>query len=404
MGLFKKNIEERSISYDTLLQSLNTNKVYISKQSIEKLPIIQESIKKICGSIASLPIELIQKQKDRNNIIEDDIRLYLLNVEANNYLTSYNLKYRICEDLLLYGKSYCYIERKGIKIESLHPVDFQTVTEKNSIDKNGIIQSKDIEFTLNNTLQKRNSYEVLIVDTGNKGVLNSSKLLELLIKHDEMLENVIKNISMPSGFLKTEGRLTQNTINKMKESWKSIYAGSHNAAKTIILEEGLSYSPLDIDLNKFQNNETKAAFIEDAQRLFGLFNIKSDSEYLKYCISPLVSCIESALTSQLLLTSEKEKNTKFIFDCEVIDRADEKTRIESISLGLDKGIYTINEARQKLDMANFMLDSQEEFLSISQGKIMLLKDGKVVVPNMGTSLNIDDEIVELKGEENGENI
>lgn len=46
MGLFKKNIEERSISYDTLLQSLNTNKVYISKQSIEKLPIIQESIKK----------------------------------------------------------------------------------------------------------------------------------------------------------------------------------------------------------------------------------------------------------------------------------------------------------------------------------------------------------------------
>ena len=135
-----------------------------------------------------------------------------------------------------------------------------------------------------------------------------------------------------------------------------------------------------------------------------MFNIKSDSDYLKYCISPLVSCIESALTSQLLLTSEKEKNTKFIFDCEVIDRADEKTRIESISLGLDKGIYTINEARQKLDMANFMLDSQEEFLSISQGKIMLLKDGKVVVPNMGTSLNIDDETVELKGEENGENI
>lgn len=225
-----------------------------------------------------------------------------------------------------------------------------------------------------------------------------------MIKHDEMLENVIKNISMPSGFLKTEGRLTQNTINKMKESWKSIYAGSHNAAKTIILEEGLSYSPLDIDPNKFQNNETKAAFIEDAQRLFGLFNIKSDSEYLKYCISPLVSCIESALISQLLLTSEKEKNTKFIFDCEVIDRADEKTRIESISLGLDKGIYTINEARQNLHMANFMLDSQEEFLSISQGKIMLLKDGKVVVPNMGTSLNIDDETVELKGEENGENI
>ena len=82
-------------------------------------------------------------------------------------------------------------------------------------------------------VQKRNSYEVLIVDTGNKGVLNSSKLLELLIKHDEMLESVINNISMPSGYLKSEGRLTQNTIERMRASWKDLYTGGKNASKTI---------------------------------------------------------------------------------------------------------------------------------------------------------------------------
>ncbi|UZT06636.1 hypothetical protein ONV75_01725 [Clostridium sp. LQ25] len=105
MGLFKrKDIEERSLNYNTLIESLNSNKVYINKESVLKLPIIAESVQRICGTIASLPLELMVKEKDRNNIIEDDIRLYLLNVEANSYLTSYNLKYRICEDLLFFSK------------------------------------------------------------------------------------------------------------------------------------------------------------------------------------------------------------------------------------------------------------------------------------------------------------
>ena len=253
-------------------------------------------------------------------------------------------------------------------------------------------------------VQARNAYDVLIIDTGNKGILNSNKLLELMLSHDEMLQSVIENISMPSGYLKSEGRLTEATINRMRTSWKDIYTGGKNAAKTIILEEGLDYKQLDVNLNNIQSLENKKIFVEDVQRVFNLYNIKNDSEYLKYTIAPLVSCIENALSCQLLLTSEKEKNTMFLFNCEMVDRADEKTRIEAIALAVDKGLLTVNEARLRLDENPFLLDTQEEFLSLSQGKIMLLKDGKVVIPNMGTSLNIDDEAVKPEGEENGENI
>lgn len=235
MKLFKKK-EEHSMNYDALIESLSNNKIYISKKTVEKIPVVKESISKIAGTIASLPIELMIKEKYKNTIIEDDVRLYLLNTENNQYQTAYNFKYRIIEDLLLYGKSYCYIHRKGIKIKGLYPIEYRTVSEKDAIDKNGIIIDKEIHYTLNNMVQKRNSYEVLIVDTGNKGVLNSSKLLELLIKHDEMLESVINNISMPSGYLKSEGRLTQNTIERMRASWKDLYTGGKNASKTIILE------------------------------------------------------------------------------------------------------------------------------------------------------------------------
>lgn len=402
-----KDTEVRNYNYSATIESLFSNRVLINKNSIEKIPVVQESLKKICGTIAALPIELMIKDRFKNTVIEDDVRLYLLNTENNSYQTSYNYKYRIVEDLLLYGKHYSYIERKGTKIDGLYPIEFKTVTEQDVINDNGIIVSKDIHFTLNTRVLNKNAYQLLIIDTGNKGILNSDKLLSLLMAHDEMLESVINNISMPSGYLKSSSRLTEQTINRMKESWKNLYSGGSNAGKTIILEEGIDYKTLDIDLTKFQSLDNKKAFIEDVERLFNLYNIKNDSEYLKYTIAPLVSCIENALTCQLLLSSEKEKNIIFRFNCEMVDRADEKTRIESIALAVDKGLLTINEGRLRLDENPFILNNKEEFLNLSQGKVMLFPDGNIIIPNMGTAINADGKPIAAapgEGENNGKAI
>lgn len=114
MGLFKKK-EERSITYNALIESLSSNKIYISKNTVEKIPVVKESISKIAGTIASLPIELMIKEKYKNTIIEDDVRLYLLNTENNQYQTAYNFKYKIIEDLLLYGKATVIYTVKVLK-------------------------------------------------------------------------------------------------------------------------------------------------------------------------------------------------------------------------------------------------------------------------------------------------
>lgn len=387
MGLFKKKevIEERN--YNTLIESLISNNMYVSKASIIKIPTVAESIKKICGAISSLPIELIKKEEDRN-VFLDDSRLYLLNVEANEYLTSYSYKYRIVEDLLLFGKHYSYIERNGSKIVGLHPIDYTSVSEKNSVNSNGIIIDKTINFTLNNMVLNKNAYEVMIIDSGNKGILNSNKVLELALKYDDMVDKVIENIAMPGGLLKANGRLTQSAIDRLRESWKNLYSGAKNSGKTVILEEGLDYKQFDIDLNKIQGADNKKQFIDDIQKLFGLYKISNDSDFLKYTLSPIISAIESGLLS-LLTYSERENKTKFYFDTEEIVRVDEKTRVESLSLAVSGGLLTINEARAKLNENSFILDSGDDFLSISMGKVMLKKDGTVVLPNIGSAISLD---------------
>lgn len=391
MNLFKreKKNETRSINKNSFIENLQKNNIYINKSTIEKLPTVQESLKKICGTVATLPIELISKEKFKNTIIKDDLRTYMLNIENNHYQNSFSYKYHIIEDLLLYGSHYSYIERKASKIVGLHPIDYTTVTEKNFVDSSGIISEKYINFTLNGMLQSKSSFEVLSIHTGNSGILNSTRLLELILDYDEMLKSVIENISMPSGYLKTEGRLSQVSIDRMRESWKNLYSGSQNAGKTIILEEGLEYRPFDININNLQGIETKKSFNDDVQKLFNLYGIEDDSEYLKYCIGPIISCVENALTCQLLLSNEKSNNLQFRINCEEISRTTEKERVEAVSLAVSQGILTINEARSRLDEEPFLLDSNEEFLNLSQGVIMLKKDSKLIVPNMSTAMDID---------------
>ena len=402
MGLFKKQqVEERN--YNALIESLISNNIYVSKDSVVKIPTAAEAIKKISGAIASLPVELIRKEEDKNIFLDDD-RLYLLNVEANEYLTAYSYKYRIVEDLLLFGKHYSYIERRGSKIIGLHPIDYTSVSEKNSVNSNGIIVDKTINFTLNNMVLSKNAYEVMIIDSGNKGILNSNKVLELALKYDEMMGKVIENIAMPGGILKADGRLTQSAIDRLRTSWQNLYGGAKNSGKTVILEEGLDYKQFDIDLNKIQGTDNKQNFTDDIEKLFGLFKINNDSDFLKYTLSPIISAIESGLLS-LLTYKERENKTKFYFDTEEIVRVDEKTRVEGLSLAVSSGLLTINEARAKLNENSFILDSGDDFLSVSMGKIMLKKDGTVVLPNMGTAMSLDnlqtttqENIQDIKGE------
>ena len=400
MGLFKKKQVEEVRNYNSVLEALTSNNIYISKNSINKIPVVRESINKIAGTLASLPIELLKKEENKNTFLNDD-RLYLLNIENNTYSTSYQYKYKIVEDLLLYGKHYSYIERKGTKIVGLYPIEHSTVSERDVIDNNGIIIDKVINYTLNNMIQSKNAYEILIIDTGNKGILNSNNVLELALKHDNMMSKVLDNIAMPSGYLKSNDRLTNATIQKMRESWKNLYTGSQNMGKTIILEEGLEYKTFDIDLSKLQSNDNKKQFTDDIKRLFGLYDIKSDSEYLKYTLTPIISAIENALSSQLLLTSEKENNIKFIINTEEVARASEKERIEALTMAINSGILTINEARTRLNENPFILDSKKDFLSVSQGKIMLFPDSTLTIPNMGTVLNAEGK---KEGESNGETI
>jgi HK97 family phage portal protein len=57
---------------------------------------------------------------------------------------------------------------------------------------------------------------------------------------------LFKNGAMPSGVLQTDQKLSEETFERVKKSWKEQYAGESNMAKTAILEAGLKYERLSL--------------------------------------------------------------------------------------------------------------------------------------------------------------
>lgn len=381
----KSEVEERSFKM-ALSQMFSTSNIYINDSIIEKIPSVAENINLISGTVAQMPIYLY----DENNSLQvtrknEDYREFLLNNENSEFETSYNWKYNLVKDLLLYGKSYSYIERKGSKIIGLHRVDPKTVTKKEYIDDKGIIKDIEIHYTLNNKACIASIFDFLVVEKGN-GILNSTNLLELLMEYDNTVKSALKNVVIPSGILTSDRRLTQNVIDKLRDSWQSIYQGGANAGKTIILEEGLSYKNLEISVEKLQLPQIKANFIEDVERIFNMHNIDSDEKFLKRVLSPIICCIENAIDKHILLEKEKKKGYYFRFNTKELLRPSVVEQANAVVQLVKGGLLTINEGRAYMDEKPFFNEENDKLL-LSLGNCLANKDMDIQILNLGQTIN-----------------
>lgn len=394
MKLFKNTtpqLEERSFKM-ALSQAFTTSNIYINDSVIEKIPSISENINLISGTIAQMPVYLYTEDKSLRVLRKNnDYREFLLNNESSEFETSYNWKYTLVRDLLLYGKSYSYIQRQGNKIIGLHRVDPKTVTKKEYIDDKGIMKDIEIHYTLNNKSCKANIFDFLIIEKGN-GILNSTNLLELMMQYDDTVKTALKNVVIPSGILKTTGRLTQSAIEKLKVSWNSIYSGGANAGKTVILEEGLEYKSLDISVEKLQLPQIKSNFTEDVERLFNMHNIDSDELFLKRVLSPLICCIENSLDKHILLEREKKQNYYFRFNTKELLRPSYIEQANAVVQLVKGGIITINEGRSYLDEKPFFENNNDKLL-LSLGNCLANKEMDIQILNLGKTLDSNGSVI-----------
>jgi HK97 family phage portal protein len=398
----------------------------VSEDQALKIPSVVACVELITGSIAQLPVYLY-KENDKGEVerVPNDRRIYLLNNEPNTLLNGYNLKKRIAKDYLFYGVSYIKKETARNNVIELNPLDMKYVQVTRYL-QDGYKWDADIVLTTygNNGKQKQRIFkpiELMMVlkdsedGVSSEGVLQSgTDILGLALNEIEYTSNILKNGALPIGVIETVNRLSEKAITRLRAGWESLYSGSKNSGKTVILEEGLEYKPISIKPNDMQLVDGRKVTISEIARLFNIpesminadankyaSNEQNNLYFLQYTLSPIIAAIESALDKSLLLETEKEEGYYFRFDTTEILRTTEKERAEAAGIALKAGYVSLNETRAKFDMHKL----DDDYFMWSLGNILYNpKTHDMFVPNMQGSADLDEGPVNMNQQGSGPNM
>lgn len=173
------------------------------------------------------------------------------------------------------------------------------------------------------------------------------------------------NGAVPAAIVEVPGAMSEDGLARAREAWRLANSGPENAHRVALLTEGAKFSKVSLTPDEAQFLQTRAFQIPEIARIFGVPpHLIADSSgstswgsglaeqnqaFSMFSLRPWLERIESGLTRLLFAeTADRHKFVKFSLDG--IQRGAPKERMELYSLGLQNGIYSIDEVRAAEDL------------------------------------------------------
>ena len=370
----------------------------VTERTSMQVTAVYACVRVLSEAIASLPLHLYKYDESGNKEKAVKHPLYfLLHDEPNAEMTSYIMRETIMVHLLLWGNAYLQIIRNGRgEVLGLYPL----MPDRMKVDRD---ENKRLYYEYMvmpsdaKTLKDKDSVvrlrpeDVLhIPGMGFDGLVGYSPIamakntLGLSIAAEEYGSKFYENGATPSGVLEHPGVLKDPA--RLRDSWNETFRGSHNANKVAVLEEGVKYTPISVAPEDAQFLEVRKFQVEEIARIFRVpphmiadlehatfSNIESQSlDFVKYTLTPWVVRIEQAMNRALLLPSEKGGYFSR-FELDGLLRGEYRTRMEGYRIGINSGIYSVNDVRKLEDM-DLIPDKEGGNLHIVNGNVVPLKD------------------------------
>ncbi len=385
---------------DVLLKALLGNST-ITKDEALNIPSVRSCINFIADTVAMLPIKLYKKNDGKADEVKDDIRIRLLNDDTGDTLDSVQFWRALITDYYLGKGGYAYINRNRNNVSSLHYVNEDYIAIIKNTDP--IFKSYDVLVNGNRYMP----YEFIKLLRNTKdgatgiSIIEENKLI-LSVAYNSLLfeETLVKKGGNKKGFVKSARKLTQESIDRLKEAWRRLY--SNNSDNVVILNDGLDFQEASNTSVEMQLNENKET---NSSEICKLFNIPENiirgratsQEYtngFKMGVMPVLKVITCALNRELLL--EKEKGSfYFDFDTKEMLKGDLKERFEAYKVAIDSNFLQIDEVRFMENLPALGLD----WIKLGLDSVLYdIKTGAIYTPNTNQISKLN-EMSKLKGGE-----
>ena len=180
---------------------------------------------------------------------------------------------------------------------------------------------------------------------------------------EEFGRTFFKNGAKLSGILKTDRSLSEQAIDRLRNSFNTNYSNLSGSNQTAVLEEGLSFQPVSISADQAQFLASRQFSVEEVARIFNVpphllkdltkssfNNIEMQSqEFVSYSLMPYLNKIELEMNTKLFRKSQVGKDY-VKFNVNGLLRGNVKDRADYYRTAIMNGYMSINEVRALEDL------------------------------------------------------
>jgi HK97 family phage portal protein len=192
------------------------------------------------------------------------------------------------------------------------------------------------------------------------------------------ISDFYRNGTLSSGVLKTATKLNAEAKQKIREEWEKLNAGTNNAGHVAVLDVGLDFQQLGMQLDQAQFLDTQKFGITEVAKVYRVPPHKLAQldratyanaeamglDYIKTTLLPIFTQWEQEINYKLF--TDKERASFYVkFNAAAELRGDSTARAGYYRDMLNNGIYTINEIREMEEMDGIGADGDKHFVSLN---------------------------------------
>lgn len=338
---------------------------YVSPETALRCSAVYSCVGILAESIAQLPLKLYRRTAGGKEEVEESPLRRILGWKPNEWQTSFEFREMAMQHLCLRGNFYAYkVTDSRDEVRELLPLHPDQVTVEQRPD-----WSLAYRITFNDGRQETVDksrifhvrYRTLDGVRGISPILYHRDTVGLALTTLKHGSRVFRNGALPTGILQHPGKLSKESLERLRESWEASYGGV-NSGKTAILEEGMTFTGLTMSNEDMQYLETRSFQVEDIARIYrvplhmiqsvenstswgsGIENMSLG--FVQFTLLPWIRRLESAIWRDIIPDREKES----VFPEFLVDgllRGDIKSRYTAYQLAIQSGIMSPNEVRAK---------------------------------------------------------
>jgi HK97 family phage portal protein len=334
----------------------------VNSQSAMTVAAVFGCTRVLSTAIAGLAFDLFERQKKtggRAKALRHS--LYpILHDSPNEYMTSFQWVVSNVLNVCLTGDAYSQIVRDDLeRVTGLYPLNPARV--KVYVAPDGSIWYEFRKQDGNSRWFKKEEINHWMFQTfdglcGVNPVEYGRRQIGKMLARDEFEGNLIVNGGTPSGVLKFKQTLDEDAYKKVRESWEKMHRGATNAGRIAILDDDADFKQITQSNHDMQWVEQGK---EDPLEICAFYGVppsyigldvplteQQQITFRQHTVLPMCQAFEQCVERDLLLFSDK-KNYFMEFNLDTLERATIENRYNAYMRGIQWGITTRNECRQK---------------------------------------------------------